>query len=659
MDFFEAQDRADRATWALVVFYALAILSVVLATDAVVSFAIAIYSSGRGHLTFAGVYREALPIIGVAVTVMIGGASLSKANELRGGGTVFAAMLGARFLPDNPLDPAEVRLKNVVDEMALAAGVKSPAVCVLDNEPRINAFAAGTNNVDPVIGVTAGCLNLLTREELQAVAAHEFSHILRHDTTLNTRAYSLIFGLLAISAVGANLISAATDYSDRYDRRGGGDGMAFVIGLLLIAIGSLGAVAGRAVRAAIVRQREFLADAAAVQYTRNAGAVAQAIYKMGTTGSHLKHMSGDEVEHFLFGAGGSFMMFGPLKTHPSPGARIKDVCPGFQPTGRTAVAVEKLDVDGFGVLVPITDSESIEPSQTDANSITSTLGRRPLAVGTPLVTLPATVGLATALGESAGSAPIAVHVPPAPPRDDLGKVPSELLAALADPERAAVLCYALAAADTAPSTWSGLVLPHNGEEANVYASSIKSLPLTQRMALLDSLIPSLQKLPNHQCAELTRSVAALLKLTAQPDLIAVAASWRLQRYLEGEPLAGPKASTWSEGAVYLAILLGTLARLQCGRGLIAHKSYDIACLALKPFGPMPPLSEGGVAKIRDIHIALTVLASASAATRDVVVAAAGHIVALEQIPEPRADLMLRLICDAADCDVPDFVGRWV
>ncbi|MDR3707459.1 MAG: M48 family metalloprotease [Capsulimonadaceae bacterium] len=687
MNFFVAEDRARRATVLLVCLYVLAIAAVVLSINAAFAYVAYFYESARPTASFDAEFSFLFPYVSVIVTLIILIGTASKANELRGGGTVLASMLGGRFLSDSPQDAAEARLKNVVEEMALAAGVKTPSICVLDEEPGINAFAAGTNNQDPVIGVTKGCLTLLTRDELQGIVGHEFSHILHNDTVLNVRAYAVIFGLLAISVIGSNLFEAAWYAEDRSSRQGGGAAIFAVIGGILLAAGWLGGVAGRMVRAAIVRQREFLADASAVQYTRNADSVASALYKMASYGSHLRHSTGEEAEHYLFGpgAGSAWGRFGLTRTHPKTVARIKAIRPGFEPSGSHDTPVEKLadDDEGFGTIVPPT--VAVEDDLTAA--VATVIQRDPhsplaaeLASVIPLAAAVADQDVAKASVNAKSAAQTETQAasaraagdassqpthptfapPPPPPSAVAAKIPDSLHAAAGDAESAAAVCFALAAADLPPEAWTK-VLASDADDAttgkvNAAVPVIRSLTLQPRMALMDIVVPAIQALPEDEQTALTEAVSALLSLTAQPDTIAMGVFWRLTRYLESTPPAGPKAATWDEGAKYVATLLGTVARLQYGHGLLAPKAYEDAGHAFAEFGPLPPMPEAHPA---EVQTALTVLSAASPATRDKVVLAAARIVEGAQLPESLADLLLRMICDAAGRDIPDLIDRWV
>ena len=273
MDFFEAQDQARRRTKWLVLWFILAMLGVVAAVNLLIFI---FFGDGGG----VGIMIPAS--VGTAGIILA--ASGFKSMQLSSGGAVVAQDLGGRLVMPGTTDFEEKQLLNVVEEMAIASGMPVPQVYIMDNEESINAFAAGTEPSNAVIGVTRGCLQILSRDELEGVIAHEFSHILNGDMRLNMRLIGLLFGLMVISIIGRGLFEVMqfSALTSRRDREGGGGAMAFfLLGLGLMIIGSIGVFFGRLIQAAISRQREYLADASAVQFTRNPDGIANALKKIG------------------------------------------------------------------------------------------------------------------------------------------------------------------------------------------------------------------------------------------------------------------------------------------------------------------------------------------------------------------------------------------
>ncbi|MEW6074668.1 MAG: M48 family metallopeptidase, partial [Planctomycetota bacterium] len=326
MDFFAHQDRARRHTGWLVFLFLLAVAGIVAAVYVVVLFALGGLAGSSGpppDLWDGGV----LLLTAVGVLSVVGLGSAYKTAQLRAGGPAVAALVGARPVLPGTADAAERRLLNVVEEMAIASGVPVPPVFVMDREEGINAFAAGHSTADAAITVTRGTLEQLSRDELQGVVAHEFSHILNGDMRLNLRLMGTIHGILVIGMIGWLILRHV---------RGGKKNPLPLIGLALFFVGYAGTFLGNLIKAAVSRQREFLADAAAVQFTRNPGGLAGALGKIAETaeGSRLHAAHAPEVSHMLFGAGTRSALGGLLATHPPLAERIRRLGAVVEPAPR-------------------------------------------------------------------------------------------------------------------------------------------------------------------------------------------------------------------------------------------------------------------------------------------------------------------------------------
>ena len=331
MNFFEHQDRARRKTGMLVCLFLVAVAGLIAGTY------ILIMSLYLGGLEQAAQQREALVnqfgpgtfwrpdiFVGViaAVLLVVGGGSLFKTAQLSGGGEPLALSLGGRRLLNDSRDPVERKVLNVVEEMALASGLPVPPVFMMDHEQGINAFAAGYQPENAVIGVTQGCVEDLSRDELQGVIAHEFSHILNGDMRLNIRLIGIIHGILLVGLIGYyTLRIAAVSGGRRSSNNKGGGGAVFLgLGLGLMAIGFIGTLIGNLIKAAVSRQREFLADASAVQFTRDPNGIAGALKKIGglNAGSEVKIAKAAEASHMFFATGVAEL----FATHPPLAKRI-------------------------------------------------------------------------------------------------------------------------------------------------------------------------------------------------------------------------------------------------------------------------------------------------------------------------------------------------
>jgi len=343
MDFFEHQEQARRKTGLLVFYFILALLGIIGAT----------YTLAIGILFLTGesdsdsFFRPGILAAtagGTCLVVFL--ASTFKSLQLSGGGGAVARELGGREVDANTTNFHERRLLNVVEEMAIASGVPVPAVYVMDRESSINAFAAGRTTSDAVIGVTRGCMTQFTRDELQGVIAHEFSHILNGDMRLNIRLMGMLFGILFLALMG-EILMRSTFYTSHSSRRDGGNiGLILLFaGLGLMLIGFVGSFFARLIKASISRQREFLADASAVQFTRNPDGLAGALKKIGglSEGSSIAHPMAKDASHLFFSNALSSEV---LATHPPLKERIKRLLPDWEGN------YDRVD------LPPIVDSES-------------------------------------------------------------------------------------------------------------------------------------------------------------------------------------------------------------------------------------------------------------------------------------------------------------
>ena len=323
MDFFAQQAKVRRSSRNLVWLFAAAVLAIVVAVDLVCAFVL-------------GVGLRPLPLLGIAVAVVavIGLCSAYRVASLAGGGAAVAREMNAVEVPADTTNPQWQRLRNVIEEVAIASGVPVPEIYVMQDESGINAFAAGYTPTDAAVCVTQGCLDKLNRDELQGVIAHEFSHVLNGDMRLNIRLMGLLFGIMAIWVVGRFLMWGGYfglgDGNSGGRRRGGSSGQVALAGIALLAIGAIGVFFGRLIQAAVSRSRESLADASAVQFTRQTEGIAGALKKIAVfeEGSALQTPRKDEVRHMLFGDAEASSWFA---THPPIIERIKALEPGFKP----------------------------------------------------------------------------------------------------------------------------------------------------------------------------------------------------------------------------------------------------------------------------------------------------------------------------------------
>jgi len=340
VDFFDAQDRARRTTRRLIAAYIAATIVIVIGVTAVVGVALFNFSeAGLGYTGGDFTAQQAPVLIGTAIltTLFIVGATVFKTAALSSGGGRVATSIGGTLVPADTQDPLRRRLRNVVEEMAIASGVPVPEIYVLEEESSINAFAAGYTTSDAAVAVTRGTLELLERDELQGVIAHEFSHVLNGDMRLNIRLMGVLFGIMVLGLIGRMIVRGGHHTSIVSSRRDRGTPVILIVGLGLVILGGIGVFFARIIKAGVSRQREYLADASAVQFTRQSEGIANALKKIGgySAGSLIKSADPEEISHMLFGTGARYSSL--FATHPPLLNRIQALDPHFRATDYPAV----------------------------------------------------------------------------------------------------------------------------------------------------------------------------------------------------------------------------------------------------------------------------------------------------------------------------------
>jgi Zn-dependent protease with chaperone function len=508
MDFFARQDHARRQTIKLLVLFGLSVAVIILAVYLVA--VLALHGNDISHGRMAGnPWRYWDPSLLLAVAfgtgVVIALASAYKVAELASGGEVVAQMLGGRPVDPQTQDPAERRLLNVVEEMSLASGVPVPPVYVLDNEPSINAFAAGYHPNQAVLAVSRGCLEYLTRDELQGVLGHEFSHVLNGDMRLNLRLIGIVFGILSLSIIGYYVMRSAgwsSSSRNRDDRRGDNTAGIFFIGLAMYILGYLGVLLGNIIKAAISRQREFLADASSVQFTRNPTGLAGALKKIGglADGSRIRDPHAHEISHMFFGDAfaGSFLNL--FATHPPLEERIKLLEPNF---------------DGsYPATEPVAEEQGAGSREQEANIAVQGVA----SLHTPR---PVSTDRGRILNQVGSPQP--EHL------EQAGRIvagtPAALLQAVREPyaARAAIFALLLSREDqpTRQRQWQMLqhyVEPPLLKVVEQLSALIDQLPPENRLPVADMAVPALKRLSPDQYRAFRQIVEALTAADGKVDL---------------------------------------------------------------------------------------------------------------------------------------------
>ncbi len=371
MDFFHHQDTARQRTGLLVMLFTLAVLAIT-GLVSVMSIGIYFYFTGEPFTTQSIISYCLLSFVGVLLVVSI--SSFIRLSELNAnGGRGVAESIGGKLISTDTSNAKHRQLLNVVEEMSIASGIPVPPVYVMTEEHGINAFAAGMSIDDAVIGVTQGALDAFSRDELQGVIAHEFSHILNGDMRLNTRLIGALFGITCIAHFGHLILDNSN--STRHVSRSSSDsnkGFAVIIliAIVCLVLGWLGTLFGNMIKAAISRQREFLADASAVQFTRNDQGIAGALKKIGSNvqGSTLNTKASDEMSHMMFGQSKLSGFSSLFATHPPLDERIRRIEPNWdgsyaQHSHAQNTAFGNEQVSGFAVGGGSPASQSASPSE--------------------------------------------------------------------------------------------------------------------------------------------------------------------------------------------------------------------------------------------------------------------------------------------------------
>ncbi len=560
MNFFQAQDDARKKTLWLAVLFTAAVLSLILLTNLLVA-AVYVWTSNYARpeqLNVVGLL-SALPtetwlMITIGVLGVVGVASLYKFLMIRGGGRTIAESLGGRLLTYDSTDGNSRRLLNIVEEMAIASGMPVPPVYLIP-EDSINAFAAGFGPDDAVIGVNQGTVDLLNRDELQGVIAHEFSHILNGDMSINLRLIAVLHGILFLGMVGYGILRGVGLRGGRTSSSGNNSALP-VLGLAvgLLVIGYAGTFFGNLIKAAVSRQREYLADAAAVQFTRNPDGIAGALKKIGGhyEGSQIKSTAAGEASHMFFGQVRTLFLNNLTATHPPLEKRIKAIDPrwdGEFPLVASGVATQGREAAAgtssfAGSSAAATSSPTPEPSGeitigTDAQGITEAIGSLD--------------------GEGLAAA-----------RALIDTTDPVLKDAAHDPFSARGLIYAILLDDDDSLRDRQITHIQNNAEKGVPAHTarlhnhLKSTDVVHQITLVEMAMPALKALSHPQFERFISNVIELIKMDREITL----PEWVLHRLLvkelrphfEGPRRTRPRYGRIDQVAEAAGELLSTLAR---------------------------------------------------------------------------------------------------
>ncbi|MFZ5776340.1 MAG: M48 family metallopeptidase [Thermodesulfobacteriota bacterium] len=659
LDFFGHQEKARRNTVLLILLFGGAVAAVVAVIHLCVAllllfsprFAMRAASLGT-LLRDPAIFQITVP----ATLLLIAAGTLFKLLQLRHGGPAVAARLGGRLVPPDSQTPRERQLLNVVEEMAIAAGIPVPLVYILDREGGINAFAAGFTPADAVVAVTDGALELLSRDELQGVIAHECGHILSGDSRLNLKLMGMVHGILLLHLTGAAILRG---YEAGYRaRRMKDEAPLIALALILYVVGFVGGVGAKLIKMAVSRQREYLSDATAVQLTRNPLGLAGALRKIGglTTGSRLLHPRAEEASHMYFENGMGDAIFALFSSHPPLAQRIRMLDPTF---------------DGhFPRLSPVIRQVPLEVALGEEALV------EPLGGGHASPAQPPWQPVAVA------SATVAAVPPPSRPchrskgeeatdrfmrqrRRLLAKLPMAVRNACRGQEGAQAVVWNLLISqdneDTRETQWN-LVREQTArnrllvEMTEQLSPLLGDLPREARLPLLDLCLPALRSLPADLDQEFRRTVQQLVEADTQVDLFEYAVQRILLRNLQQarHPASsdrGPSPSR-QEVARASAVVLATLAHQGHDQPSEAEAALTRAVerlpMVARPLRPAAhPLSE--------FDQALTLLGRTQLAQRHAVVAACQECLSHDGAITLAEAELFRAIAESLSCRLPPWL----
>jgi Zn-dependent protease with chaperone function len=652
VDFFERQEKAKRHTAFLVFYFIVAIILMVCAIYLVVAALTGAFElKNASDETTTSLSQPAVFLVTAFGTLaIVGTGSFFKTLSLARGGRAVAELLDGRLVNPNSTDAHERKLLNVVEEMAIASGVPVPQVYVMDGEPGINAFAAGHSASDAAISVTRGAMTMLTRDELQGVIAHEFSHLLNGDMKLNLRLMGLIVGILCLTVIGRVLI-----------RTRGRKNPLPLLGLALIIVGWVGVLFGRLIQAAVSREREFLADASAVQFTRNPSGLAGALKKIGgiAQGSQLQSDRAEEASHLFFANGLKSRFFG-FATHPPLAERIKALDPSFDGNYPSVVlpdtpaAVAPPPLPGVSRLAPPPPPPPLTP--------TAKPPPLPVVRPPPLPTAAAAVAQQTIVADI--GTPRTEHLQYA--ADFHHAVPPSIQGAAHDPLGAhALVCAFLLTED---ATVREKQLDELGrttseavrDETRRIWPDVQDIPAQARIPLVDLALPALRRLSPAQFEQFRSAVNALIAGDAQTDLFEFMLQKIVMRHLDTRfyPERRPVTQFYDLRPLVrdAGILLSATAYAGAddpsqAKVAFAKGAESLGRIARTKIPWLPPTE----CDLAHLDAALDHFAQSVAQTKKNVLTACAETVAADGMIQQCEAEILRAIADALDCPLPPFV----
>lgn len=654
--FFQRQASARRNTSLLVFLFLTAVALITLAVCLVGYFVTRSESSALAFHNWL-LSNHGLWTAGAVVTLIITG-SLVRWADLAGGGTRVAKMVGARPIDPDTRDGDERKLRNIVEEMAIASGVPVPELYIMDNETGINAFVAGYTPGEAVMVVTHGAITQLNRDELQGVVGHEFSHIFNGDMRLNVRLIALLAGILMIGQIGGFLLRVSffsSHRSSRSSRDSRGQAAMGLIGIALLVIGYVGVFFGRLIQAAVSRQREMLADASSVQFTRNPEGIAGALFKIGLKGGYLDTTShASDMNHMCFGESARMKFTSLLASHPPIEQRINSIQPGMLARLRSRLR----DTEPRADLRSATATKRPAPASgfsEAAAEIYSPLSRKSTS---PLASASAVRPIGSKLSERVGTVTsqgedFAVRL--------LSRLPATFRSLLYTRAGAVQLCYALLISELSRDQQHErmeLIPPHPilGSEPGLLEKlvpALKTIGEGVRFPALELAMPALRKLDPEERQGLMSNVQKLVAADHRVSLFELALTSFLSRHLGADASREIPVRYRGYRPVMPALqrLLSLLARAGSSSSTDAEKLYMEAMAGfVDTRNSRQPVLEK--VTMRQLREALKTLNGLSPLLKPAIIDACGHCITHDGKIEVREYELMRLVADQMDCPMP-------
>ncbi|MFQ5755053.1 MAG: M48 family metallopeptidase, partial [Acidiferrobacterales bacterium] len=626
----------------LVFLFALAVITLIIMTNLLVMMVFGYIDSEQvrdGETLIRQMDWQTFAAVGAGVSVVILVGSLYKIMALSAGGKAVAESLGGQLIPQDTEDLHRRKLLNVVEEMAIASGTPAPPVYLLADEPGINAFAAGFSPRDAVIGVTQGTIGHLTREQLQGVIAHEFSHIFNGDMRLNIRLMGVLNGVLIIGMIGYYILYS-TSYSRH--RRGSDKGAAGILALAigLMVIGFAGTFFGGLIKASVSRQREYLADASAVQFTRNSHGIAGALKRIGGLeyGSKVDNPGAPEVSHAFFAQGISGFMRVLAATHPPLAKRILRIDPHWD--GKFDYS-DKID----------------RPRGKDEAAKTQTATHERLPNKVAAVAVGAAVAdVMKAIDQIGNPKPETINYA----RALISELPIAIKGAAREPYGARAVIYSLVLDKGQEVRAKQLKQLHDYADPDVYALTLALMPemsglnIKYRLPLIDITIPALKQLSFNQYKAFRLNLIALTEMDSKVDLL----EWSLQKilfnHLDGQffklPHTQPRYSRPAQVKKEIELILSVMAYAGQQNQSDAEKAFDSAAQALE----LSELALRARSEIRlaGVDAALAKLAVLKPLAKPRLLKACVASIVHDQRVSPVEVELLRAFSDVLNCPMP-------